>query len=165
MKKQKIQEKIEVNVSKSNIRKLFEYFVKNPDEYEFNTHKGIEIGKKPIDKIGATFHTRERFGPLKLRLKFQTFEYDPQVGLFSFRLLRPLKKLNIRGVFQVKSITNTTKKALLILSVISPFADSIVAKVFRFIIFVTPVSFIIKSQLKRELLFIRNFAENQLNFD
>ncbi|MBD3329558.1 hypothetical protein GF357_03625 [Candidatus Dojkabacteria bacterium] len=159
IKPKKIHEKITVKGDLERVQTIFSHFVNNPQEYQFSTHYGVEVGKRPIDKIGARFSTLERFGPINVALEFQTFRYKPGKK-FEFKLLKPFKKVNIVGGFEVTALENGEVE--IELTVRSAFADNLLARANRFVIFGFPVKYFIRVQLRRELDFIRMAFENNL---
>lgn len=151
----KIMESVNIKANPKEIIKFFEYISDNPKKYSFNTHVGVTPISGDIQEVGSTFMTTEKFLLFSIRLKFETVAVDPDSS-FTFRLTSPFGFAEIFGAFSYEQIDPDQTKLNLI---VYQNSKSFLRKLLSFLIFLPPVSLLIKSQLQRELRFIKNHIE------
>jgi hypothetical protein len=152
----KIKRHITIRKPKEEIIRVFDYIKENPDKYSFKTHQGIFPVKGNLTESGSIFQTKERFAFLPITLTFSTL--GKTEDSFEFKLIKPLKNLEIVGEFKVKEITK--EKSQLFLSVFSE-NDYVINHIILAIIFISPVRIFIAKQLSRELRFIKGMVKEK----
>jgi hypothetical protein len=145
----KIRRSIETNKPKKDVVKVFEFIAKNPEKYKFTTHKGIFPLSGPLTDSGSTFYTQEVFLHIPVTLTFRTMETTDTS--FEFKLIKPLKNLEIIGEFKVEKMQ--AKKSKLYLTIYSK-NRSFFNHIALGIIFITPIRMLIARQIMHELKFI-----------
>ncbi len=152
----KIRKSIEIKENTENAKKYFEKIENEPEKYAFDTHLGIKPLEGNLSEKGSIFETSEKFFLVPVTLKF--ISLGIQKNSFSFKLIKPLSFLKIKGRFHVKEIEEGTAK--IYLTIFSK-ASGILEHLILAIIFISPIRILIRKQLKRELKFIKSRIEKK----
>ncbi|MBD3362211.1 hypothetical protein GF362_00650 [Candidatus Dojkabacteria bacterium] len=145
----------------SNIETIIDYFYKvstNPDIYKMDSHKGIIPVKGKIIEEGAIFETREKFLLIFLRLRFITTKTKANKS-FTFKLIKPFSYLNIMGKFVLQQ---NKEKVSLKLVVFNDPNSHFLSKMVSTLIFYSPIRFLIKKQISKEVQMIENSIEESI---
>lgn len=94
-----------IGASKQELLSYFDYIASNPEDYSFDSHKGVEVISGSLTEADSIFKTKEKFLGITLELKFRVTKVDQDKG-FEFELLDPkfLSWLGIRGKFSYKAL-------------------------------------------------------------
>ena len=142
---------VDIRKSKEEVKKTFDYIQQNPKKYSFDTHEGIFPVEGNLTQPGSLFKTKERFWYIPLTLTFTTLGTSEEA--FEFKLIKPLKNLEIIGEFRLQKLQEN--KTRLFVTIYSE-NENILNHLALALIFITPIRTIISRQLKKELKFIKN---------
>lgn len=75
-------------VSSRQAKEWFLSLGEHPERYRFETHEGFSFTRGSFAEIGARFETREAFGGLRIKLRFELTEVGETA--FTFRQYAPI---------------------------------------------------------------------------
>ncbi|MBN2100818.1 hypothetical protein JW710_02905 [Candidatus Dojkabacteria bacterium] len=146
-----------INTPAKNLVLLFFQLEKTPGQYSMPSHKGFTVIEGKLDKPGSIIETQEKFLFFFVKAEFIIRDID-ETGLFTLYLQKPLGFLDVLVKFRSKRID--TQQTLLSMDIYQPHNTKTLKRIFFNIVF-TLISPLIRNQIGKELILIKNLAESQ----
>ncbi|MBN1248007.1 MAG: hypothetical protein JXC32_10145 [Anaerolineae bacterium] len=139
--------RIRIDVSPAQARAWFLALGDHPERYRFGSHDGFTFTRGSFGTVGACFETQERFGFIRLTLRFELTRVTSQQ--FSFLLRHPIS--SIYGRFAIEPASEHSTQ--LELAVGSPYLGK------RLLLHLPIVHGAIRYQIQQEVDHIRQSME------
>jgi len=156
----KIEKTVLIDTSKRELSDFFANLADNYQQYRMAGHRGIFPIQGKINQVGSIFETRERFAMVFIKLRFTTTQVDENSG-FSYRLIKPLSRLNLYNTFFYRVISKEKLELILKIYCVQP--QGFWAKILSKLIFLPPFSIMIRLQIDKEMNFIKTRVEGSGN--
>ncbi len=154
-----IKAETKIKAERSKLFALFKKLTSKPELYKMETHEGIFPVKGNLEEPGAIFYTKEQLGGFPAKLYFKVVSINPP-EIFTFKLIKPLKFLDIKGDFKTKAIDKET--TLLTLQIYQDKSSSIIKRLLAAPIFFFPIRNVVKAQITKEVELVKNLMRQQL---